>query len=92
VILDYLGWDDRDELAEGDIVEVDYDPRRLAGRANLLPLLRVASIDRDEVAVTLEGDLDDITDGLRAGARLLRRWDHQPADDAPADAFELPIE
>jgi hypothetical protein len=91
VVLEHVGWDDRDELAEGDVVEVEYELRRLAGRSAPLPLLRVASIDRDELAVTLEGDLSEVTDGLRGGARLLRRWDHQPPDDAPEDVFDLPI-
>jgi hypothetical protein len=91
VTLDHLGWDDRDELEEGDIVEVDYELRRLAGRAEPLPLLRVASIDRDELAVTLEGNLDEVTDELRQSAKVLRRWDHQPPDGAPAGAFDLPI-
>jgi hypothetical protein len=41
-------------------------------------LLEVGAIDRDTLEVTLTGDLGPVDDDLRAGARVLRRWDRSP--------------
>jgi hypothetical protein len=35
----------------------------------------VASIDRSSFTVTLDGDVRAVSDGLRATAMMLRRWD-----------------
>ena len=78
VTLEYLGRDERSDLQEGDLVEVQYEGWLLGDTLRTPsppPLLEVASIDRDTLEVTLTGDLGPVDEDLRAGARILRRWD-----------------
>jgi hypothetical protein len=81
VTLEYLGRDRRTDRTEGDLVEVEYEDWVLGDRTHdpdPLPLLEIAAIDREAATVTLGGNLDDVTDGMRASATLLRRWDRAP--------------
>jgi hypothetical protein len=81
VTLEYLGRDERSDLQEGDLVEVQYEGWLLGDTLRTPsppPLLEVAAIDRDTLEVTLTGDLGPVSDDLRAGARILRRWDRSP--------------
>ena len=91
VTLENLGHDARTDLVEGDLIEVEYEAVTLGPRDPLAdptqafalpPLLTVKSIDRQACAVTVEGDLSGVTDGMRATATVVRRWD-RPAG-APA--------
>jgi hypothetical protein len=78
VTLEYLGRDQRTDLQEGDLVEPQYEGWLLGDTSRTPtppPLLEVAAIDRDTLEVTLTGDLGPVTDDLRAGAKLLRRWE-----------------
>jgi hypothetical protein len=78
VTLEYLGRDQRTDLREGDVVEVQYEGWLLGDTSRTPtppPLLEVATIDRDTLGVTLTGDLGPVTDDLRAGPKLLRRWE-----------------
>jgi hypothetical protein len=85
VTLENLGRDDRFGLAEGDWVEVEDDDYVLQNRPAQLPpapLLRVESIDRSAVQVTLSG-----TPAVGVGIDptkhpLLRRWDQEEGDPA----------
>ena len=81
VTLETLGRDTRTGLQKGDLVEVQYEAFVLGNRlewSSPPPLLEVQAIDRDELRVTLDGDLGDVDDDLRETARLLRRWDRRP--------------
>jgi hypothetical protein len=78
VTLEYLGRDAHSDLQEGDLVEVQYEGWLLGDTHRTPsppPLLEVGSIDRDTLEVTLTGDLGPVDNDLRAGARLLRRWE-----------------
>lgn len=80
-ILEHLGRDDRYSLLEGDWVEIVDDGITLRNEAN--PLLKVASIDRDRLAVTLEApegvNLPEYDETTTAHP-YLRRWDHKERD------------
>lgn len=81
VTLEYLGRDERSDLQEGDLVEVQYEGWLLGDTLRTPsppPLLEVGAIDRDTLEVTLTGDLGPVDDDLREGARVLRRWDQSP--------------
>jgi Family of unknown function (DUF6519) len=87
VTLEYLGRDERSDLQEGDLVEVQYegwllgDTRRTPSPP---PLLEVEAIDRDTLEVTLTGDLGPVDTEFRKGAQVLRRWDRSPSAAAGA--------
>jgi uncharacterized protein DUF6519 len=76
-VLEHLGRDGRLTLTEGDWVEIaDLDDDAAASNQSR-PLLQVASIDRDEQKVTLQGSSDpNIGKDLKKHP-LLRRWDHK---------------
>jgi hypothetical protein len=81
ITLEYLGRDERSDLQEGDLVEVQYEGWLLGDTLRTPsppPLLEVGAIDRDTLEVTLTGDLGPVDDDLRAGARVLRRWARSP--------------
>jgi hypothetical protein len=91
VTLENLGHDGRGDLVEGDLIEIEYEAVTLGPRDPLADptqafappaLLTVKSIDRQACAVTVEGDLGEVTDGMRATATVVRRWDRPPG--APA--------
>ncbi|MBW2636492.1 MAG: hypothetical protein JRC86_03005 [Deltaproteobacteria bacterium] len=78
VTLEHLGRDSRFSLQEGDWVEIVDDDYVLQGRDE--SLLKVSSVDRVKMQVTLEG-----TPGSQVGQDptkhpLLRRWDHKAGD------------
>jgi hypothetical protein len=85
VTLENLGRDDRFGLAEGDWVEIEDDDYVLQNRpaqSPPAPLLRVQSIDRSAMQVTLSG-----TPAAGVGTDptkhpLLRRWDQKEGDPA----------
>jgi hypothetical protein len=74
VTLENLGRDDRFGLAEGDWVEIVDDDYVLQNRAE--PLLKVSSIDRTSLAVTLTPNVGQVP----AKHPLLRRWDQKEGD------------
>jgi hypothetical protein len=74
VTLENLGRDDRFGLAEGDYVEIVDDDYVLQNRAE--PLLKVHSIDRPSMTVTLDGALISTVGQDPSKHPLLRRWDH----------------
>ena len=79
--LENLGRDERFSLREGDWVEIVDDGITL--RAEAHPLLRVKSIDRDRLIVTLEvpANVDlPVYDETSTSHPLLRRWDHKKLD------------
>jgi hypothetical protein len=84
VTLENLGRDDRFSLAEGDWVEVEDDDYVLQNRpvqSPPAPLLRVQSIDRSAMQVTLGGTPAGVgTDPAKHP--LLRRWDQKEGDPA----------
>jgi hypothetical protein len=85
VTLENLGRDDRFTLAEGEWVEIQDDDSVLQNRA--APLLKVQSIDRPNLKVTLSGtpDAGVLQDFNKQGVTrhpLVRRWDHQAGDPA----------
>jgi hypothetical protein len=87
VTLENLGRDDRFGLAEGDWVEVEDDDYVLQNRPAQLPpapLLRVQSIDRSAMQVTLSGTPAGVgTDPTKHPLHpLLRRWDQKEGDPA----------
>jgi len=86
VTLENLGRDDRFTLVEGEWVEIQDDDYVLQNRA--ASLLRVQSIDRTNLKVTLSGTpdagvLQNFNNVGVARHPLVRRWDHQAGD--PAD-------
>jgi hypothetical protein len=86
VRLGNLGRDDRFGLQPGDFVEIQDDRSVLAN--TVMPLLKVSSVDRSAMLVTLDGSA-----GVTAGADsslhpLLRRWD-QKAGNPSAGGLEL---
>ena len=78
VSLDTLGRDDRFGLDEGDWLEVVDDNSVLQNRAE--NLLRIHSVDRPNMTVTLEGALTSNVGRDPAKHPLLRRWDHKEGD------------
>jgi len=78
VNLDTLGRDDRFGLAEGDWVEVVDDDYVLLNKAGTL--LKVQSIDRSTMQVTLSGNPDPNVGKDPAKHPILRRWDQQQGD------------
>lgn len=78
-----LGRDRRTGLAPGDWVQLVDDASSLRGTGT--PLLRVESIDRDELTAVLTGDADD-AGVLPELHPALRRWDHVADDPATSDA------
>jgi hypothetical protein len=81
------GWwrDDRFALSEGQWVEVLDDRAALHHRADVLR--RVAEIDRDAMAVTLNAEPDTAVDITRHP--LLRRWDHRARAAAKGSGSSL---
>lgn len=78
VVLENLGRDDRFTLQEGNWVEISDDALELKGRA--ASLLKVISVDRVQLQVTLAG-VPNITCGQDPVLHpLLRRWDHEGLD------------
>jgi hypothetical protein len=73
--LAHLGRDDRASLQPGDWVEIVDDEYELKHRAE--PLLRVVSVDRVDMRVTLEGKPGSQVGQDGAQYLLLRRWDHR---------------
>jgi hypothetical protein len=76
VTLGDLGRDERFALAEGDYVEVQDDHSVLGNIPGAL--LRVQSIDRASLKVTLAGTTIDSVGAHPDLHPLLRRWDHKP--------------
>jgi hypothetical protein len=81
VTLANLGRDEKSTLREGDWVELIDDDYTLDNQAD--KLLQVASIDRDENRVSLNGGAE-ISDAPEKHP-LLRRWDHKPNPGASPD-------
>lgn len=80
ITLASLGRDDRYGLAEGDWVEIQDDDYMLMGRAG--NLLKVQSIDRSNLQVTLAGTADPGVGTDPAKHPLLRRWEQKQGDPA----------
>lgn len=81
-----LGRDRRTGLEVGDWVQLADDASSLRGSGT--PLLRVGSIDRDDLTVVLTGAADDT--GTRPELHpVLRRWDHAADDPTTSDAGAL---
>ena len=80
VTLASLGRDDRYGLSEGDWVEIQDDDYMLQNKAG--SLLKVQSIDRSNLQVTLTGTADPGVGADPAKHPLLRRWDHKQGDPA----------
>lgn len=83
VELGHLGRDARLGLTAGDWVELFGEAEVMRNRADAL--LKVVEVDRDRLAVTLEG-----TSGVAAGADglLLRRWDQRAGADGNGVALK----
>jgi len=80
VTLENLGRDDRFGLAEGDWVEIVDDDYVLQNRAE--PLLKVSSIERTTMTVTLNGLPASNVGQFPAKHPLLRRWDQKQGERA----------
>ncbi|MGH9429929.1 MAG: DUF6519 domain-containing protein [Terriglobia bacterium] len=80
VTLENLGRDDRLGLAVGEWVEIQDDTYVLQNRAE--PLLKVQSIDRASLTVTLTGAPSSNVGQFPGLHPLLRRWDYQAGDPA----------
>lgn len=80
ITLASLGRDDRYGLSEGDWVEIQDDDYMLMGRAG--NLLKVQSIDRGNMQVTLVGAADKGVGTDPAKHPLLRRWEQKQGDPA----------
>ena len=73
-----LGRDDKFSLREGDWVELIDDAYTLHNRAG--NLMKIASIDRDEMSVSLNGNPKIPISEERKDHPLLRRWDQKTGD------------
>ncbi len=82
VTLEHLGLDNRYGLQEGDWVEIADDDYVLQGRAE--PLLKVNSIDRVTMEVTLDKVPASNVGEDESKHPLLRRWDHKKAPEDTA--------
>lgn len=80
ITLASLGRDDRYGLAEGDWVEIQDDDYMLMARAG--NLLKVQSIDRGNLQVTLTGTADPGVGTDPAKHPMLRRWEQKQGDPA----------
>jgi hypothetical protein len=78
VMLDDLGRDDRQGLAEGDYVEIQDDQSVLAQIPG--QLLQVQSIDRGKAIVVLGGSLATTVGSQPQLHPMMRRWDHRTAN------------
>lgn len=78
ITLETLGRDDRFGLDEGDWVEIVDDDYVLQNRYE--NLLRIHSIDRPNLMVTLDGATTSNVGQVPAKHPLLRRWDHKEGD------------
>lgn len=101
VALVNLGRDDKLDLREGDWVELTDDAYAFHNRAGRL--LQIASIDRDEKSVTLNGTPEFPISEDAADHPLLRRWDQKAgksergnlildAEDAADNAVKVVLE
>jgi hypothetical protein len=80
VTLASLGRDDRFSLTEGDWVEIQDDDYMLLNQAG--SLLKVQSINRGSLQVTLAGTADPGVGSDPAKHPLLRRWEQKQGDPA----------
>jgi len=80
ITLASLGRDDRYGLNEGDWVEIQDDDYMLMFRAG--NLLKVQSIDRSNMQVTLAGTADPVVGTDPTKHPLLRRWEQKQGDPA----------
>jgi hypothetical protein len=80
ITLANLGRDDRYGLTEGDWVEIQDDDYMLLSKAG--NLLKVQSIDRSNLQVTLTGTADTGVGTDPAKHPLLRRWEQKQGDPA----------
>lgn len=89
VMLAHLGHDDKLGLRETDWVEIVDDDYTLQNRAE--QLLKVHTIDRDAMTITLDGVLPPQV-GLEPSKHpLLRRWDYQEKKDKDPKQGGLPF-
>jgi hypothetical protein len=72
-----LGRDDKSSLREGDMVEILDDDHALSNDAK--KLLKVLSIDHDDMSVVLDGKTAITVAPASANHAQLRRWDHKRA-------------
>jgi hypothetical protein len=86
VRLESLGRDDRFGLQPGDYVEIQDDRSVLAN--TVAPLLKVQSVDRTSMVVTLSGNAGVAVGTDSSLHPLLRRWDHR-AGNPSAGGLEL---
>ena len=89
VTLAHLGHDDKLGLREGDWAEIVDDDYTLQNRAE--PLLKVHTIDRDALIVTLDSDLPPKVGSDPSKHLLLRRWDYQEKKDRDPKQGGLPF-